>query len=1040
MSFARENTMATCQSVDDPLATEVHHLRTRVAELEQRLLQQSPRDALDRYRALFLRSTDAIGILDAQGRYLEQNPAHADLLEYSDAELCGQTPALYRARPGFPTISRQLSERGTFRGEVVARAKSGRAVSLDASVFTVMNQDGAHEASIVIYRGLTCQRAPEDALGFVQRVMEIVPDHLSVVGRDYRYRRVNPMYARAHGLPEDRILGAQVADIVGQDAFAQFVKPRLDRCFDGEEVAYDDWFTFRSAGPKYMAVRYSPLRGPDGTVEAAAVIARDITTTKEAEQELRRTNRELEARVSERTQSLESANAALRLSEERFRTLYEDTPSMYFTVDQTGSVLSVNRFGAQQLGFEPDELIGHSVLQVFPGDQREPASQALARAFQAPSETHHWKLRKNRKDGTELWVEETVRVIKTVDGSPVALIDCRDITEFEQAEAERRRAEEQLRNTTDQLETLVRLSPLAIVSLDEQAQVLRWNPAAERMFGWSKEEVLGRELPYVPPGIEQEADALWEKGLAGLLQQGIEMRRQHKDGRLIDISLWPAISRDRNGRITSIFGILEEITARKETEAALRASEERFRHVVEAAPSGMMLVDEQGLIRLVNARLEQQFGYGRAELIGQSVELLLPERYRMDHPTHRGRFLVVPETRSMGEDRDLFARHRDGHEFPIEIGLNPIQIHEGTQVLVSIVDISERKQAEASLRKQRAFLRQVIDISPNFVLAKDRNGRFTLANQAVADAYGTTVESLLGKTDADFNANRKEVAHFRDRDLRVFDTGAEIFIREEPLTDSTGKVRWLQTVKRPLLNEQGVADHVLVIATDITERRAGEQALRRSEAHLRLALEERERLSQDLHDGILQSLYGVGLGLDTAGRLLETAPRKARRAFAHSISQLNRTIEEVRSFITGLHLDALEGHRFKEALKSVVGVYGTSRKTQCLVQVSPRAAAQLTQQQRLHLLNLAREAVSNSIRHGRAREVRVSLRKHRGAIRLEIRDNGSGFDPATTKTAGFGLNNMTSRAAKLGGRFRMQSRVGQGTRVVIDLPQGGPHE
>jgi PAS domain S-box-containing protein len=1026
--------------VDDPLATEVHHLRTRVTELEQRLSQQSPPGVLDRYRALFLRSTDAIGILDVQGRYLEQNPAHAGLLEYSDAELCGQTPALYMEQPAFAAIGRQLSDKGTFRGEIVARTKSGRSILVDASFFTILDRNGAPDHSIGMYRDITCQRAAEDARRCAQRVMEIVPDHLSIIGRDYRYRRVNPLYLRAHGLPEDRILGAHVADIVGQDAFANLVKPHLDRCFNGEEVAYDAWFTFRSASPQYMAVCYSPLWALNGTVEAVVVIARDITTAKEAEEEFRRANRELETRVSERTQSLESANAALRLSEERFRTLYEDTPSMYFTVDQAGSVLSVNRFGAQQLGFEPDELIGHSVLQVFPEDQREPASQALARAFQVPSETHRWKFRKNRKDGTELWVEETVRVVKSVDGSPVALIDCRDITEFEQAEAERRRAEEQLRNTTDQLETLVRLSPLSIVSLDEQARVLRWNPAAERMFGWSKEEVLGRELPYVPPGMEQEADALWEKGLAGLIQQGIEMRRQRKDGRLIDISLWPAISRDQNGRITSIFGILEEITARKETEAALRASEERFRHVVEAAPSGMILVDHQGLIRLVNARLEQQFGYGRAELIGQSVEMLLPERYRMDHPTHRGRFFAVPETRSMGEDRDLFARHRDGHEFPIEIGLNPIQIHEGTQVLVSIVDISERKQAEASLRKQRAFLRQVIDISPNFVLAKDRDGRFTLANQAVADAYGTTVESLVGKTDADFSVNRKEVAHFRDRDLRVFDTGAEIFIREEPLTDSTGKVRWLQTVKRPLLNEQGVADHVLVIATDITERRAGEQALRRSEEHLRLALEERERLSQDLHDGILQSLYGVGLGLDAAGRVMGTAPRKARREFAHSISQLNRTIEEVRGFITGLHLDALEGDRFKEALKSVVGVYGTSRKIQSLVQVSPRAAAQLTQQQRLHLLNLAREAVSNSIRHGRAREVRVSLRTYRGAIQFEIRDNGSGFDPATTKTAGFGLNNMTSRAAKLGGRFRLQSRVGHGTRVVIDLPQGGPHE
>lgn len=205
-------------------------------------------------------------------------------------------------------------------------------------------------------------------------------------------------------------------------------------------------------------------------------------------------------------------------------------------------------------------------------------------------------------------------------------------------------------------------------------------------------------------------------------------------------------------------------------------------------------------------------------------------------------------------------------------------------------------------------------------------------------------------------------------------------------------------------------------------------------------MEERERLSQDLHDGILQSLYGVGLGLDTAGRLMDAAPRKAKREFAHSISQLNRTIEEVRSFITGLHFDSLEGDRFKEALRSVIGVYGSSCQTQFVVQVSPKAVAPLTQQQRLHLLNLAREAVSNSIRHGRAREVRVRLRRYRGGVRLEIGDNGSGFDPATVKPSGFGLNNMTARAARMGGRFLVQSRVGRGTTVVIELPQGGSHE
>lgn len=905
--------MAPSQPVEDPLAVEVHRLRNRIAELEERLSQPSPSDVRDRYRALFIQSIDPMVVLDDHDRYLEQNPAHAALLGYSDEDLSGRTPALLLGQPAFAAVVRRLAHTHQFRGEIVARTKRGRTISLDVSMFALVDRNGARAGAIGVFRDLTDRRKEQDDQHrFAHRLMEIAPDLVSIVGSDYHYRRVNPMYLLAHGMPEERVLGAHVADVLGQDTFTNLVKPHLDRCFKGEEVAYDAWFAFPSIGRKYMAVRYSPLRAPDGTVEAIAVISRDITAAAIAEEELRRTNRELEARVAERTRRLEAANDALRLSEEQLRTLYEDMPSMYFTVDQSGSVLSVNRFGAHQLGFEPQELIGRSVLQVFPEDQQGPAGAALARAFQVPHEIHHWKLRKIRKDRTELWVEETVRVIKDAAGAPVALIDCRDVTEFEQAEAERRRAEDQLRNTTDQLETLVRLAPLAIVSLNEQGRVIRWNPAAERIFGWSEQEVLGRELPYVPSGMEHEADAMWEQGLAGLLQPGIELRRQRKDGRLIDLSLWPAVSRDQNGRITSIFGILEEITSRKE--------------------------------------------------------------------------------------------------------------------------------AEASLRKQRAFLRQVIDLSPNFVLAKDRDGRFTLANQAVADAYGTSVESLVGRTDADFTLNRTELAHIRDMDLRVFDTGAEIFIRDEPLTDSTGKVRWLQTVKRPLINEHGVADQVLVIATDITERRAGEQALRRSEENLRLALEDRERLSQDLHDGILQSLYGIGLGLDTAGRLLKVAPRKAKREFVHSIAQLNRTIEEVRGFITGLHFDSLEGGRFKEALKSMVAVYGSSRQTQFAVQVSLRAVAPLTQQQRLHLLNLAREAVSNSIRHGRAREVRIGLRRHRSGVRLEIQDNGSGFDPATTKPSGFGLKNMTARASRMGGRILVRSRVGSGTRVVIELPQRGPHE
>lgn len=147
----------------------------------------------------------------------------------------------------------------------------------------------------------------------------------------------------------------------------------------------------------------------------------------------------------------------------------------------------------------------------------------------------------------------------------------------------------------------------------------------------------------------------------------------------------------------------------------------------------------------------------------------------------------------------------------------------------TVQDITERKHAEQQTHRSEAFLRQIIDINPNLVFVKDREGRFTLANKAVADVYGTTVENLIGKTDASFNGNPDEVEHFRQVDLKVMDTMQEQVISEERITDAAGQVRWLQTVKRPIEGEDGRVNHVLGVATDITERKSADSRLRRSQ-------------------------------------------------------------------------------------------------------------------------------------------------------------------------------------------------------------------
>jgi PAS domain S-box-containing protein len=137
-----------------------------------------------------------------------------------------------------------------------------------------------------------------------------------------------------------------------------------------------------------------------------------------------------------------------------------------------------------------------------------------------------------------------------------------------------------------------------------------------------------------------------------------------------------------------------------------RRIEERFRQVVEFAPNAMVVTNPSGQIEMVNAEAQRVFGYTRAELLGQKVEILVPERFRPAHPELRAGFLANPQSRPMGAGRDLYALKKDGSEFPVEIGLNPIETDEGPMVLAAIVDISERIAAERDRERQAEELRR----------------------------------------------------------------------------------------------------------------------------------------------------------------------------------------------------------------------------------------------------------------------------------------------------------------------------------------------
>src|SRR5271166_3046392 len=175
------------------------------------------------------------------------------------------------------------------------------------------------------------------------------------------------------------------------------------------------------------------------------------------------------------------------------------------------------------------------------------------------------------------------------------------------------------------------------------------------------------------------------------------------------------------------------------------AGERRFRLVVEAAPNAMVMIDPAGTIVMVNTQAERAFGYSRAELVGQPVEILVPERFRGHHPELRKTFLADPRPRPMGAGRDLYGLKKDGGEFPIEIGLNPIETDQGTMVLSAIVDITARKAAGLALRASEQRYSVLVDgVTDYAIYMLDPNGIVTNWNRGAQRIKGYRTEEIVG--------------------------------------------------------------------------------------------------------------------------------------------------------------------------------------------------------------------------------------------------------------------------------------------------------
>lgn len=225
------------------------------------------------------------------------------------------------------------------------------------------------------------------------------------------------------------------------------------------------------------------------------------------------------------------------------------------------------------------------------------------------------------------------------------------------------------------------------------------------------------------------------------------------------------------------------------------------------------------------------------------------------------------------------------------------------------------------------------------------------------------------------------------------------------------------------------------LQTALNQTIRAKETLSQSEAQLRQLFDERERMAQDLHDSTIQSLFALGLNLERCQRLVAASHHEVATQLERATRGLQAVIRDLRGYILGLGPQISSEATFEAALCSLVNDMNNASDRHFRLDLDSAAVERLTADQVQHLLPIAREAMSNSLRHSGAHAGTLSLRLHDGWVRLIVEDDGVGFNTATLHGLGHGLTNMQTRIKRLGGRLEVVSSAGQGTRIVCDLPQ-----
>jgi PAS domain S-box-containing protein len=418
-------------------------------------------------------------------------------------------------------------------------------------------------------------------------------------------------------------------------------------------------------------------------------------------------------------------------------------------------------------------------------------------------------------DGSVHWIAGRWQVFKDAAGEPTRMLGVNiEINE-------RKNIEEALRKSEERFRLATKATNDAIWDADLKTGGVSWNETYSALYGrppetsdswqWWIDNIHPEDREYTVAGLRS--------AIAGRSSSWTcEYRFRRATGEWANIYDRAYIARDTSGVAWRVIGAMQDLTERKQ-------AEQKFRGLLESAPDAMIVMNRQGQIVLVNALVEKVFGYQREELLGQHVEILVPERFRGRHPELRAGFFAQPRMRPMRQGLDLYGRRRDGTEFPVEISLGPLETEEGTLVSGAIRDVTERKKAEAALRESEERFRRVFEEGPLGLNLVGRDNRFLKVNNAFCQMVGYSEAELVQMSFADITHPYDAPA---DMELseQVFKREIPFYRMQKRYVKKSGEIIWVNLTATVIFDRDGKPLYGLGMIEDITElRRTQEEAL-----------------------------------------------------------------------------------------------------------------------------------------------------------------------------------------------------------------------